>query len=212
MGRQMALYEEIHGLTWDQLLARWRSHEPDEPGTDDGYLDELAIELRQRVPEGVAFLRAQLDVPDEDRVTAAMLALTLPPLDDPSMPRKLLNLLTDERHMVRASAVRGLDAYEDPTALPLIVPLLNDPSPWVRCAALEFVRRHDPERGKSALLSALSDSAYLVRMCAADELDELGDSTALPHLKPLLTDPHPYVRQAAETAVANLATPQRTAV
>jgi HEAT repeat protein len=75
----------------------------------------------------------------------------------------------------------------------------------VRCAALGFVRRYDPERAKNTLLSALDDEAYLVRMCAADELDELDDPTVVPHLQPLLADSHPHVRQAAETAIENLA-------
>ena len=203
----MALYDEISGLSWDELLDRWRCHQPEEPGTNDGYLDELAIELRKRGPEGVAFLRSQLDEPDEVRATAAMLGLRFPPLDDPSMPQKLLGFLSDSRDMVRTSAIRGLDAYDLAAALPQVLPLLNDPSPWVRCAALEFVRRHDPEQAKSTLLSSLSDEHWLVRMCAADELDELDDPTVVTYLRPLLADPHPYVRQAAETAIGNLAAP-----
>ena len=63
----MVLHDEIPGLSWDELLDRWRNHQPEEPGTDDGYLDELAAELRQRGPEGVAFLRSQLEETDEDR-------------------------------------------------------------------------------------------------------------------------------------------------
>ena len=200
----MALYDEIPGLAWDELLDRWRSHQPEEPGTNDGYWDELAIELRQRGSEGIAFLRSQLDEPDADLVTAAVLGLTFPLLDDPSVPQRLLDLLSDERPLVVAAAIRGLYDYGRTDALPRILPLVDDPSPYVRCAALEFIRRLDPERSKGILLSALTDDDYLVRMCAVDELDEMRDPAVIPQIRPLLDDTHPDVREAAETALDNL--------
>ncbi len=83
--------------------------------------------------------------------------------------------------------------------------MIKDTSPLVRCAALEFVRRHDRPRAKAVLLAALADGDDVVRMCAADELDELGDPSVVSNLRPLLADPHPDVRQAAETTIANLA-------
>lgn len=201
----MALYKEIPGYTWPELLRRWRSHEPDEPGTDDGYLDEVALELRERGPEGIAFLKAQLDQSDGVRLTAAVLGLTAPPIYDADVPRVLLGLLADGRPLVVAAAIRGLMAYERADALSRILPLIRHPSPYVRCAALEFVRRQDPDNAMNVLLASLSDGDYLVRMCAVDELDALGDPSSLAQIRPLLADAHPHVRQAAETAVVNLA-------
>jgi HEAT repeat protein len=201
----MARNTEISSLSWKELLTTWESHQNPNPGYSDDYLDELAIELRARGPKGMAFLKAQLAVRDEERVVAALIALKGPPLTDNSLPQTFLDLLSDRRGIVRAWAIRSLSAYGRAADLPRVVPLLVDPSPYVRCAALEFVRRHDPERSKTILLSALSDEDYLVRMCAADELDELDDPTVVPHLQPLLADPHPHVRQAAETAIENLA-------
>lgn len=201
----MAWHKEIPGLTWAELLDRWRCHEPEEPGYDDGYLEELAIELCTRAPDGIAFLKSQLGQLDADRVTAAILGLTFPPLDDPAVPQALRDLLSDDRPEVVAAAIRGLYDLGESDSLPRIAAMLPAPSPHVRCAALEYVRRMDPDRAKDVLLSALADDDYLVRMCAVDELDEYGDPATIPAIRPLLDDAHPYVRQAAETVVENLA-------
>ena len=44
----------------------------------------------------------------------------------------------------------------------------------------------------------------LMRENACDELDQLKALEAIPALLPLLEDPHPQVRQAAQTALDNL--------
>jgi hypothetical protein len=57
------------------------------------------------------------------------------------------------------------------------------------------------------LLTGLRDRHFAVRESAVDALDEteaLDAAQALEAIQPLLDDPHPDVRQAAETAVHNL--------
>jgi HEAT repeat protein len=61
------------------------------------------------------------------------------------------------------------------------------------------------EEAKPILYAALHDERYIVRETAVDELDERCDAEAAPLIRPLLDDPHPDVRQAAETYFTNLA-------
>ncbi|MGK7949974.1 MAG: HEAT repeat domain-containing protein [Xenococcaceae cyanobacterium] len=62
-----------------------------------------------------------------------------------------------------------------------------------------------PREARSLLLESLQDSHCVVRESAIDEIDELNLVEAIPVLRPLLNDSSIEVRQAAETAIKNLA-------
>ena len=61
-----------------------------------------------------------------------------------------------------------------------------------------------PDEAFLLLIEALQDSDEIVRQSAIDEIDELEIIKAIPYIRPLLDDPSPDVRQAAETAIQNL--------
>ncbi len=69
-----------------------------------------------------------------------------------------------------------------------------------------------PGEAVPLLVDALHDDGSIVRENAVDELDWLGAAEALSALRPLTGDPDPHVRQAAETAVANLSVRQEGAI
>lgn len=82
--------------------------------------------------------------------------------------------------------------------------LRDHTSPYVRGAVLRFVSELYPELATKLLFESLRDQHALVRQNAIDELDDLGMIESLPSIRLLLNDSHPDVRQAAQTAVANL--------
>ena len=75
---------------------------------------------------------------------------------------------------------------------------------YVRGSVLRFMSEFYPERAVGLLIDALNDAHFIVRENAADELGELEAVEALPFLRAKLEDPHPDVRQAAETAIEML--------
>ncbi len=54
------------------------------------------------------------------------------------------------------------------------------------------------------LLQGLQYPDVLVYENACDELDDFEAVEAMPALTPLLDDPHPHIRQAAQTGLDNL--------
>jgi HEAT repeat protein len=69
---------------------------------------------------------------------------------------------------------------------------------------LRFISRLFPKEAPPILLEALEDPHYIVKENAIDELDDLGVIEAIPYIRPFLSDPHPYVVEAAQTAISNL--------
>jgi HEAT repeat protein len=148
---------------------------------------------------------------DEPRLGAVMLGLTLPRLDDPSdepwVERFLLGHLGDRRPAIVAGAIDDLTALRALAAHDRMLPLASHRSPYVRGAVLGYLAKLFPEEAGPLLLTGLSDRHFAVRESAVDALDEteaLDAAQALEAIQPLLDDPHPDVRQAAETAVLHL--------
>ena len=77
--------------------------------------------------------------------------------------------------------------------------------PYVGGSVLRFMSKLYPREARSLLLESLQDSHYIVKESAIDEIDELNLVEAIPVLRPLLNDSSIEVRQAAETAIKNLA-------
>ena len=74
----------------------------------------------------------------------------------------------------------------------------------VATALATVLARSAPDMATKPLLVALQDRHFVVRESAVDALADLGLVDALPAIRPLLHDPHPHVRQAAQTAVEHL--------
>ncbi len=81
---------------------------------------------------------------------------------------------------------------------------------WVRGAVINFVGELFPRDSIPMLIEAISDPHFVPREIAADVMDEMEmeedekRQLFMPYLQILLSDKHPHVRQAAETAIANL--------
>jgi HEAT repeat protein len=169
-------------------------------------LEDLALRIRALGEPGVAFLREALGDADERRLRAILLALTKPRSDDDDISHIIITYLVHKSDLVVAEAIDALRRQEDRGVAVRVCSLINHESPYVRGAVLRYIRRLDIGDPRRILLDSLKDPHFIVRENAVDELEELGDPSLIPMLKPLLLDPHPDVRQAADTAIKYLET------
>ncbi len=209
----MSFYPELDNLSLENLINRFRmtfnearAHGSYSEEEEELYYAEVAGAIKLRGEDGVKFLKGEVYNCSEDavRLRAIVSALAWPKLDDPDLPELFLSYLNDQRPMIVAEAVDGLSGQEVKEAVDRILQLLNHSSPYVRGSVLRYMRQLYPDKSFPLLVTALKDPDYIVRENAVDELDYLGNPEALPYLSPLLKDPHPDVRQAAQTAVENL--------
>ena len=107
--------------------------------------------------------------------------------------------------LVAAEAVDGLSSLGFTECAKDVEPLLEHESAYVVGAVLHFFSRHESPEGETATYQLAGFSSPNLRQNAIDELDDLRCTEALPQIRRLLGDPDPEVRQAAETAVADLA-------
>jgi vesicle coat complex subunit len=164
----------------------------------------VALQIAERGQAGNDALIGLLSTADDDRLRAIIFALSSHPGEPMRIRNLLMDYLRDQRPLIVAEAVDGLAALDARDATEQVLALQDHPSPYVRGGVLRFMARLHPDEARELLIDALSDPDYIVRENAIDELQEIDATDALPSLEPLLHDPHPYVRQAAETAVAGL--------
>ena len=125
-------------------------------------------------------------------------------MEHPSLRGILLSYLHDRRPLIVADAVDGLAFLGATDTADAILPLRTHPDPYIRGSVLRFISRLFPKEAPPILLEALQDPHYIVKENAIDELDNLGAIEAIPYIRPFLSDPHPHVVQAAQTAISNL--------
>lgn len=202
----MGLYPELDTLDAPELGARFWSAPPDGEDYAFAFFSEVALCLRRQGKPGTDFLVNSLDNADEDRLRAILFALSSKPkLRHVEIVRYLISFLRDERSQIVAEAIDGLAGLGIKRAQYDVLGLQHHPSPYVRGAVLRFVSRQTPKCAPLLLIGALGDQHHLVRENAVDELDALGITAAMPQIRPLLDDPYPDVREAARTALDNLA-------
>ena len=126
----------------------------------------------------------------------------------PALPR-FITLLTDESPWVRRAAARALGHVGDASAVGPLSRRLTDESPLVRRSAAYALGALRARPAVSALIRALEDSDPLVRRNAAWALGRIGDPTALPRLRVLLSDPafDGEVAREAEAAIRAIERP-----
>ena len=195
---------QSHNLNLSELIARF--HGAPFEGDDYAYTtySEVARLIRQSGEAGVEFLWNEAKQADTTRLRAIILALTQPPLEELATYEWLLSFLQDKRPLIVAEAIDSLARQGEADAVKQVLPLLKHTSPYVRGSVLRFMSEFYPERAVPLLIEALNDVHFIVRENAADELGELEALEALealPFLRAKLEDPHPHVRQAAETAI-----------
>jgi HEAT repeat protein len=200
------LYEHLDGLPADALIALFAEPPPD--GEADGalYFEEVAVRISSSGADGLAFLERVFSQgafdSDEPRLRALMSALTMAGVNSPTVRNRLRTLLNDPRPPVIAGAIYGLARLQTTPGENSVFVLRDHVSPYVRAAVLAYIRKVETaDQALPVLLGGLADSHFIVRESAADELGEMRDERVIPNLRPLLNDPEPDVRAAAETAI-----------
>lgn len=119
--------------------------------------------------------------------------------------RFLSSAFEDRRPLVKAEALSGLARLHVKLKVENVAPFLRNKNPYLASKALEYVCELYPQHSEDALSWALKAPHFLLRETAIDEIDDRHLTSFLPNIHALLNDRHPHVRQAAETACANLA-------
>lgn len=206
----MAVFPELDRAEPAQLIAWFASRNGVHREEEGLWLDEVATRLAETGPGGIRFLISSIPGAKERQLQAIFLALSLVRNKLSSRRRiEICNLglvfLEDRRARVVAEAIDLLCHLECTSAREQILGLLCHPSPPVVGAVLRYMARHFPGEAIPLLEVALTSKDAIVRQNAVDELDELGRVEALPAIRRLLRDEDRDVRQAARTAVSNLA-------
>ena len=173
------------------------------------WLDELAVQIAETGEGGMSFLLWYLPRASAERLQASFVALSLVgrqlnPKRRREISKRIEQFLDGHGPPVVAGVIDALRHLGYRTALARIYSLRNHRSPNVVGAVLRFLSAHDRKRGVPLLEAALKSKSSIIRQNAIDQLDNLNRVRALPRIRRLLDDPDRDVRQAAETAVANL--------
>jgi hypothetical protein len=207
----MGFYPELDHLSLDQLIDRFHGPPPDGPEYATAFYQEVASLMRQFDPQGLDTLLQELQRknPNTERLRGMLLGLTFPPPTDPDRSRSVLtclrNYLQDERPLIVADAIAGLQRMGAEEAADEVYALRHHPSPYVRANVLRFLGRLRPGLAWSILQDALRDEDKLVREAAIEVLVELVDR-AVDVLESVAEEERdPDVRRLAEAALARTA-------
>ncbi len=209
----MSLYPELDGLSFAELVDAF--HQPPLDGEEyaSTYYSDITVRLRRQGEIGNTVLWNEIDKANTEQLRAIIVGLTLPPAIHPSVKpltqqqllafRKLLKetCLRSTEPLLVMGAIDGLSFLGDKDATDQVLALRHHASPFVRGGVLRYMARLWPEQAFQLLIEALNDQHFIVRESALDELGELGRPEAISHIQPFLTDEHPDVRQAAQTAI-----------
>jgi hypothetical protein len=211
----MNIYPQLNNLELNELIKYWFGSPPAdeiECYTPQGdyvglFYEETAGLIAEYGQPGIDFLLKQVTQSDFSRLRAILTTLgnTSPDHNlNPGLGDLFRFYLQDERPLIVAAAIDGLQQQGCQDALNEVLALRNHSSPYVRGSVLRYMSRLYPERSRFLLIEALKDPDFIVRENAVDELDELEATEAIHHIRRLLTDPNMDVQQAAQTAIENL--------
>jgi HEAT repeat protein len=200
----MSFYPELDNLSLTELISRWNNELPEEYECANTYYGELAsLILDKDGSSGHDYLLSVMSHELTPARIGAVLFL-MPSPENPLPKEKLLRYLHESDSYVVSCTIRGLTQQGEKDAINDVLALKSHASPQVRSSVLDFVSKLCPELAVSLLIKSLKDSSHIVRESAIDELDYLQVVKAIDDIKPLLTDTHPFTRQAAQTAIKNL--------
>jgi len=205
------VYPELDTLTLDALIAYFGHKKPiDGWRYAASFYTEVGLLLARSGQEGAHFLFAQIERDKKRKIPTSKLRgvlfglSQLPDAHDATSTIFLL-YLHDKRPLIVADALDCLRHGNIILPLSTLVRYVEATSAYVKGAALRYISHLYPKLAKEYLLPALHDAHYIVRENAVDELAELNDPQFIPYIQPLVQDPHPHVRQAAQTTIADLA-------
>jgi HEAT repeat protein len=193
-----ALFAEFDGLTLVELVGVFHGPPEDGPEYALGYYDEIAVRIAQAGPAGFAFLVRELAYAQAERRAAVLFGLSW---DEngatPAPPDVFLDHLGHPHHTVVMQAIDSLWSIGARDARERVLELREHQSPYVRGAVLGYMAHLFPDEARPLLRRALGEADPIVRHCALDDLDNLGDLESLPFIRPLVDDPDQNVREAA---------------
>jgi HEAT repeat protein len=113
--------------------------------------------------------------------------------------------LHDDDRQTRLCAVRGLADRDDRRVLPLLRAALDDPYCWVRDRARVGMCRVDRDEADEAAMRLLHDRNRLLRLHAASQLAQVGNTKAVPALIGLLQRATaPWLRASVARALGEI--------
>jgi HEAT repeat protein len=211
MSSFMSFYPELDCLNLQDLI---KCFQGSPPVAEDSviYYTEVAILITKQHEAGIEYLYNIVNSTSDDQLRGIIFALTESPkisekkgLENREKLRQILfTYLNDERPMIIAEAIDGLSKIGEKKAADNVLKMLQHSSPYVRGSVLRFLTQLLPEKAIPILLDHLKDPHFIVRENAVDELGEIGTPSIICYLQPLLSDSHPDVRQAAQTAIDSL--------
>jgi len=184
-------------------------------------LKSLGPEVLAAIPEFINLLHSETE---RTRYAGAR-ALAFTSEQSRYSYQQLTNALVDPDPQVRDAASHGISLLFNPNfenadavaTLPTVLRNLEDSSRTVRADSIQTLRQFiDTQHasGKDAqpgvliphLIARLADDHSYARMNAVMALQSFGEKAqvALPHLRPLVSDPDEQVRRLAATAVARI--------
>ncbi len=209
----MSFYPELDGIDrFEELLGLFDQEYPPEGIEKKGcelWYHEIAIKIAQLGKPGIDALIKRIGKVDPAKLRGILLSFSFVSKQElqqrlPQFRQILLSFLYNDNPLVAAEAIDRLNHLDCKDLINQIFPLVNHSSPYVVGSVLRFISSHDPEAAKPLLLEALKSEQRIIRSVAIDQLDEMECFEAINHIRPLLNDQDEYVREAANTAVANL--------
>jgi HEAT repeat protein len=199
----VSMYPEFDNLTLEALIAGF--NDPPKEGEDPfTFYSELGFLIANKGIDGIRFLQSAIDQADTEHLAAILAGLSSVPSDNTTFKARVITYLNDPRPTIISEAITWLARQNAKDAVDQVLALQHHADPYVRARVLEYISMLYPDRAYRLLIRALSDTHFIVRESAVDNLDELDAVEAIPHLRPLLDDPHPHVRQTVETALEHL--------
>ena len=122
---------------------------------------------------------------------------------DPARINALLADLAGRNLLVRLSAIHDLGEVDDPKVAQMLLTLLRATEPEIRLATAQVLSRRQ-DSASVHFVGLLQDPSAEVRLVAVEFLSRIRHQQIVQVLTPLLSDPHPMVREAAATAVREM--------
>jgi hypothetical protein len=214
----MSIYPEIDSMSFDALIERWDSLLLEESEESDLYFESIVRGICSSGNEGIEFIINFIEQNYQDnfqvnRLNAALIVFSLYMKEINSQSLHVLNPIllylldgTDSSLLQTAIEIFAMQRYVG--IKQKILDKISHSSPHVRGSVLRYMSDVFPSESIALLFTALQDDSYIIRETAIDALDEMDSEYQPANLEslftPFLSDPHPDVRQAAETAIENL--------
>jgi HEAT repeat protein len=125
-------------------------------------------------------------------------------IDDPRIPKLMLEALKKSSTMVRLAALEKLEQFADPSTYEAVERLLKDREPDIRAAAISTAVSCGGNRAVPTLVGMLKDVSWEVRHQTVKALGKIGDATAIEGLSKALQDQDHDVRESAAAALGKI--------